>query len=76
MTVHGFGQGRAVYLAGPFGEHYWKYKQPEIRMLLANLCRWLSPPVIEVEDAPETVEVHRQTPTDGSHNAPQLWRRG
>jgi len=51
VTVHGFGQGRAVYLAGPFGEHYWKYKQPEIRMLLANLCRWLSPPVIEVEDA-------------------------
>ena len=62
ITVHQFGRGRAVYLAGPFGEHYWKYKQPDIRFVLGNLVRWLSPPIITLENAPETVEVaHRQT---------------
>jgi len=62
VTVHEFGKGRAVYLAGPFGEHFWKYKQPEIRLLLGNLFRWLSPPIVTLENAPETVEVvHRET---------------
>ena len=62
ITVNQFGRGRAVYLAAPFGEHYWKFKQHEIRLILANLFRWLSPPVIALENAPETVEVvHRQT---------------
>ena len=62
ITVHQFSQGRAVYLAGPFGEHYWKYKQPDIRFVLGNLIRWLSPPIIALGGAPETVEVaHRQT---------------
>ncbi|OGD21362.1 MAG: hypothetical protein A2W03_04765 [Candidatus Aminicenantes bacterium RBG_16_63_16] len=62
VAVNEFGKGQAVYLAGPFGEHYWKYKQPEIRLLLGNLFRWLSPPVVRLENAPETVEVvHRET---------------
>jgi hypothetical protein len=62
LTVNAFGKGRAVYLAGPFGEHFWKYKQPDIRVLLKNLFRWLSPPVVAIENAPETIEaVHRQT---------------
>lgn len=62
VTVNEFGKGRAIYLAGPFGEHYWKYKQLEIRLLLGNLCRWLLPPIIALDGAPETIElVHRQT---------------
>jgi len=43
ITVNRFGKGRAIYLAGPFGEHYWKFKQPDIRFVLGNLIRWLSP---------------------------------
>jgi Beta-galactosidase trimerisation domain len=62
ITANAFGKGRAVYLAGPFGEHYWKYKQPDIRVLLKNLLIWLAPPVITLENAPETIEVvHRET---------------
>ncbi len=62
VTANEFGKGRAVYLAAPFGEHYWKYKQPEIRLLLGNLFRWLAPPAVVIEGAPDTVEVaHRET---------------
>jgi hypothetical protein len=49
-------------LAGAFGEQYWRFKQLEIRLLLRNLYRLLSPPLITLENAPETVEVvHRKT---------------
>jgi hypothetical protein len=62
VTINEYGKGRAVYLAGAFGEQYWKYKPQEIRLLLRNLFRLLSPPLVILENAPETVEVvHRQT---------------
>jgi hypothetical protein len=62
VTVNSHGTGRSVYLAGPFGEHYWKYKQPEIGRLLQNLFRWLAPPAVALDNAPGTVEVvHRET---------------
>jgi hypothetical protein len=62
VTVNQYEKGRVVYLAGPFGEHYWKYKQPEIRLLLKNLFRWLFSPAIILENGPETIEVvHRET---------------
>jgi hypothetical protein len=62
ITINEYGKGRVVYLAGAFGEQYWKYKQPEIRLLLRNLFHQLSPPLISLDKAPETVEVvHRQT---------------
>jgi hypothetical protein len=62
VTMNPAGKGRVVYLAGPFGEHYWKYKQAEIRQLLNNLFLWLSPRTVILENAPETIEVvHRET---------------
>jgi hypothetical protein len=65
VTANQYGKGQAVYLAGPFGEHNWKYKQPEIRVLLKNLFLWLSPPAIALENAPETIEVVHRVTADG-----------
>jgi len=60
VTIRSFGKGRAVYLAGTFGAHYWRYRQPDIRRILGNLYRSLAPARVLVENAPETVEViHR-----------------
>jgi hypothetical protein len=62
VTINEFARGRVVYLAGAFGEQYWKYKQHEIRILLRNFFRLLSLPLISLKNAPETVEVvHRHT---------------
>jgi len=65
LSLNEYGKGRAVYLAGAFGEQYWRFKQLEIRLLLRNLYRLLSPPLITLENAPETVEVVHRRAHDG-----------
>lgn len=60
VSANSFGRGTAVYLAGVFGSLYWRYRQGDVRRLLGNLFRWLAPPVVVIDGAPQTVElVHR-----------------
>jgi hypothetical protein len=56
VVVNGFGRGRSVYLAGNVGESYHGFGLPAHLNLVANAVRWLSPPVLEVDDAPQTLE--------------------
>ena len=61
ITINTFGKGKAVYLAGVFGAHYWMYKQMDIRLLLRNFFRILSSSDVELENAPTSVElIHRK----------------
>jgi len=62
VALNRFGQGKAVYLAGTFGEQYWNYQQQDIRLLLRNLFETLCRRDVLLENAPPTVEVvHRRT---------------
>jgi len=61
ITVHEYGKGRAVFLAGVFGEQYWTYKQPDIRILLKNLFCMLSRQDVSADNLPISVELtHRE----------------
>jgi hypothetical protein len=57
VVVNTFGQGRSVYLAGNVGEHYQEWGLPAHLSLVADAVRWLSPPMLEVANAPQTLEV-------------------
>jgi hypothetical protein len=57
VVVNIFGKGRAVYLAGTFGEQYRDYGTPAHIRLIANAVSWLSKPLLRVENAPQTLEV-------------------
>ena len=61
ITTNTFGRGKAVYLAGVFGAHYWMYKQMDIRLLMRNFFGILSSSDVELENAPTSVElIHRE----------------
>jgi hypothetical protein len=57
VVVNTFGQGRSVYLSGNVAEHYQEWGLPAHLSLVADAVRWLSPPILEVADAPQTLEV-------------------
>lgn len=57
VVVNGFGKGRSVYLAGNWGEHYYEFGLPAHQQLVGNAVRWLSRPILDVSDAPQTLEV-------------------
>lgn len=57
MTIHTYGEGNAIYLAGVFGQLYWKYKQKDIRLLLRNLFQQLSEQHIYSDNLPTSVEL-------------------
>jgi hypothetical protein len=57
VVVNSFGKGRSVYLAGNWGEHYCEYGLPAHLKLVGNAVQWLSRPILDVSDAPQTLEV-------------------
>jgi len=57
VVVNAFGRGLAVYIAGNIGEHYDSWGIPSHIQLVASALQWLSPPVLQIENAPETLEV-------------------
>jgi len=57
VVVNSYGQGHAVYLAGNIGEHYYEYGLPTHILVVGNAIRWLSPPLLEIANAPQTLEV-------------------
>jgi len=72
ITMNNFGKGKAVYLAGVFGSHYWRYKQLDIRLLLRNLFNWLNKTDIELENAPTSVELVHREANDGAREMVHL----
>lgn len=65
VVVNTFGKGRSVYLAGNYGEHYSEWGLPAHLLLVGNAVRWLSRPILDVTDAPQTLEVVlREQPTE------------
>lgn len=73
VALNRFGEGRAAYLAGTFGELYWTYQQRDIRLLLRNLFCALSRRDVLLENAPQTVElVHRRTKAPPSRDIVSL----
>ena len=57
VVVNAFGKGQAVYVAANIGEHYNDYGIPAHIQLVSDATRWLSPPMLQVENAPQTLEV-------------------
>lgn len=57
LTVHPYGKGQAVYFSGDFGAMTATFHTPEYLELGKNLARALAQPVVEVDNAPGSVEV-------------------
>ena len=57
ILANDYGAGKSLYLAGNFGEHFKVYGISDHMKILGNLLRWLSPPLLNTRDLPETVEV-------------------
>lgn len=66
ITLNRYGKGKAIYMAGIFGELFWNYKQSDIRKLLRNLFYMLSDRDIIVENMEHTVEMTYRKNSDGS----------
>ena len=49
VMLNSFGKGKSVYMAGNMFEHYWGYKFPEYRRIVAAAANWLSPPRIYLD---------------------------
>ncbi len=52
-----FGKGKAIYLAGSFGEMYFEYSPPEYRKLIMAMLNKILKPQIEIEGVPPSLEV-------------------
>ena len=55
VVLNRYGKGYSLYIAGNFGGTYYKYRFPEYRLLIDNVCKKLSKKLIEVNE--EWVEV-------------------
>jgi hypothetical protein len=63
ILVNSYGDGCCIYIAGNFFEHYYNYHNPDYRRIICNSARWMSKPIITLENCPQTVEVTiRQQP--------------
>ncbi|HBN85920.1 MAG TPA: hypothetical protein DDZ89_19000 [Clostridiales bacterium] len=66
ITVNHYGKGKAVYMAGVFGDLFWNYKQSDIRKILRNLFCMLSKRDIVVENMEHSVEMTYRQSNNGS----------
>lgn len=57
ITLREYGKGKSIYLAGSFDSSYWKFRLKDFRLLLTDPVLKLSRKVIELENAPPTLEV-------------------
>lgn len=53
-----YGKGRSVYVAGTFGGSLDKFHFPEYYHIVYNLVSELSKPVVQLENAPSSIEVN------------------
>ena len=49
IMLNSFGKGKCIYIAGNMFEHYWGFKFPEYREIIAAAANWLSPPRIYLD---------------------------
>ena len=57
IVMHSFGKGKAIYVSGGLGETYGKYLPDALKTLVRNLLYLTMEPVLEVENAYESLEV-------------------
>ena len=67
ICINKFGKGKAVYLAGSFGEMYNEYSPPEYRKLIIDMLNKILEPQIEIEGAPTSLEVVIRKKEDTGH---------
>ncbi|HIE44396.1 MAG TPA: hypothetical protein EYP78_06355, partial [Candidatus Omnitrophica bacterium] len=57
LLVNTCGKGKALYLAGTFGETLYKFRFPEYYQLVCNIGNLLTQRLIKLENAPSSLEV-------------------
>ena len=57
VTLKEYGKGKSVYLAGSFDASYWELRLKDFRLILTDPVIKLSRRVVELENAPSTLEV-------------------
>ena len=57
LLTNTYGKGRAFYLAGTYGETLYKFRFQEYYQLVRNVGNLLSQRLIDLEDAPSSIEV-------------------
>lgn len=57
LVENKFGEGSSIYLAGTFGASLFSFRFPEYYRLVFNLVSKLSKPLIELKNAPSSLEV-------------------
>jgi hypothetical protein len=50
LILNKYGKGNSIYIAGNFGGTYYKYRFPEYRLLIKNICEKFSKKLIEIEE--------------------------
>ena len=66
ITLNRYGNGRAMYLAGNFGEFYADFRVLAYRQLLVSAVRAWCQPIIGIENVPESLDVSvREQPETG-----------
>jgi len=57
VTLNDYGDGRCLYMAGNFFEHYYNYHNPDYRRIVANAVGLMSKVLVTLENCPTSVEV-------------------
>jgi len=65
LLVHSFGKGKAVYFSGDFGAMVNNFRTPEYLAIAANAVELLASRPVEIEGAPEPVEVVLRSQNNG-----------
>jgi hypothetical protein len=66
-TYHEYGKGKAVYFAGAIEKDYVRYSYPELKYIIVDAVRMVSPKEMSVElKAPSCVELNAYEQNDGN----------
>jgi len=57
LLINTYGKGKVLYLAGTYGETLYRFRFQEYYRLVYNAANFLSRPLIDLEDAPASLEV-------------------
>jgi len=57
LLINAYGKGKALYLAGTYGEMLYRFRFQEYYRLASNMANLLSQRLIDLENAPSSVEV-------------------
>ncbi len=57
LLANTYGDGKCLYIAGNFFEHYYSYHNPDFRRIVANAAHWMAKTLVILENSPSSVEV-------------------